>query len=465
MSSRVGFCPYWLNEYTATMVYRIPLAIVTCTAYIALDGVLTRWAVSESLMAGVQPSPGLVVANTPPTPFPVPTATLKIGSRGARVNELQQMLQGLNHQDVRVSGNFDEATQAAVVAVQTQAGLPVDGRVGRITWQYLQTAYHDVLKQRLQAQEAARTQLPSPEPPREPPIVEQDWFPWLLGSLLGSIAATGLLVMLKQRMVKHAPLPLGDRGSSRQSLALLSAEDVVRIPDAIEQTFPPAPSSIPAADPPAYTGSPSEEDQSPFLEAISVSEADETPGANGTTRPSKVNIIDELLNDLHSVDPSRRRKAIWELGQRAGSDAIQPLVNLMIDSDSSQRSLILAAVSEIAVRTLKPINRALLLSLQDASPDVRQNAIRDVTRVCDLVVDTSQMLAHASNDPDADVRETANWALGQMNRVRTGLTNVGSLVNLFSTGKSPDSLPEQSSVVHLPDDAIQPALQDESSSY
>ena len=90
----------------------------------------------------------------------------------------------------------------------------------------------------------------------------------------------------------------------------------------------------------------------------------------------------------------------------------------MVDADSQQRSLILAALAEINTRTLKPMNRALAISLQDESPQVRQNAIRDLTRVYDMMAQMSQILSHAVRDPDADVRSTAKYALSQMNRIR-----------------------------------------------
>jgi hypothetical protein len=137
-----------------------------------------------------------------------------------------------------------------------------------------------------------------------------------------------------------------------------------------------------------------------------------------TTRMVKVDIVTELIQDLQNPESSKRRKAIWDLGQQGDSRAIQPMIDLMMNSDSSQRSLILAAISEIGIRTLKPVNRALMLSLQDGSSDVRKNGIRDVTRIYDLVGQVSQLLQHAATDPDPEVQETASWALTQLNRIR-----------------------------------------------
>ena len=45
------------------------------------------------------------------------------------------------------------------------------------------------------------------------------------------------------------------------------------------------------------------------------------------------------------------------------------------------------------------------------------NAIRDLTRVYDTVVQLSPMLAHAAQDPDPGVQATAQWALSQLNRL------------------------------------------------
>ena len=137
------------------------------------------------------------------------------------------------------------------------------------------------------------------------------------------------------------------------------------------------------------------------------------------TSLSKIDIVDELIGDLRSPDPQKRRKAIWELAQRGDSRAIQPLVDLMIDSDSQQRSLILEALSQIGTKTLKPMNRALAVSLQDDNAQVRKNAIRDLTRIYEVVAQTTQMLYHAADDPNPEVRETARWAITQLSRIRT----------------------------------------------
>ena len=55
--------------------------------------------------------------------------TLKLGSKGAEVKEVQNLLGGLT-----VDGIFGKKTEAAVKAFQAANGLKVDGIVGKQTW-------------------------------------------------------------------------------------------------------------------------------------------------------------------------------------------------------------------------------------------------------------------------------------------------------------------------------------------
>jgi hypothetical protein len=132
----------------------------------------------------------------------------------------------------------------------------------------------------------------------------------------------------------------------------------------------------------------------------------------------KVDIIEALIEDLQHLNPASRRKAIWELGQRGDSRAVEPLLDLLANSDSNQYSLILASLSEIGIRTLKPMNNAWSISLQNENPEVRKNAIRDLTRIYELVNQISYLLHRATDDPDPEVQETARWAINQLNRIR-----------------------------------------------
>jgi HEAT repeat protein len=140
---------------------------------------------------------------------------------------------------------------------------------------------------------------------------------------------------------------------------------------------------------------------------------------NTKTFVTRLDLVATLIEDLQETDTLKRRRAIWQLGQQADSRAVRPLVKLMAQADSKEHSLILAALSEIGMNTLKPMQQALSLSLQDPSPEVRKNAIRDLIRIYDLMIQTSQVLAYAAEDSDGEVRETALWALEQLQGLRS----------------------------------------------
>jgi len=137
-----------------------------------------------------------------------------------------------------------------------------------------------------------------------------------------------------------------------------------------------------------------------------------------TSEQPKPDIIEALIEDLQHLNPAKRRKAIWELSQQGDSRAVEPLLDLLANSDSKQYSLILASLSEIGIRTLKPMNHAWSISLQNENPEVRKNAIRDLTRIYELVNQISHLLHRATDDPDPEVQETARWAINQLNRIR-----------------------------------------------
>ena len=322
------------------------------------------------------------------------TVALKLGSRGEQVTTLQSRLRQLGYYSGAIDGQYGRSTQIAVTTFQQAAGLTADGRVGPQTWRQLDIA----------ALTPAPTVAikPSAAPvPTAPPATAAPVAPVAirLALLAAGVGIAGAIY----RTARH-------RRSANPVVAAASSQTVTV---QSEQLAIPREQDAVAAESLAHENGFASSDQasgSLDLEAATVQE---------TTRLPKINIATELLKDLHSSDSLLRRKAIWELGQRGESQAIQPLVDLMIDSDSQQRSLILAAIAEIGSRTLKPMQRALLISLQDESADVRKNAIRDLTRIYEQMVQTSQLLGHAVNDSDAEVQETARWALNQLNRIRT----------------------------------------------
>ncbi|MEA5534305.1 HEAT repeat domain-containing protein [Crocosphaera sp. XPORK-15E] len=158
------------------------------------------------------------------------------------------------------------------------------------------------------------------------------------------------------------------------------------------------------------------------LKPIILSESSADEGQlkiQATSRISSLDAVEILIDYLQETDPKKRRKAIWGLAQKADSRAMKPLVDLMIDTDSQERSLILEALSQISARTLRPMNQALSISLQDKNPQVRKNAIRDLTRIYELMSQISQLLCHAIDDKDREVQDTAKWAINQLNTQMT----------------------------------------------
>jgi len=134
-----------------------------------------------------------------------------------------------------------------------------------------------------------------------------------------------------------------------------------------------------------------------------------------TTRITNIDVIGKLVKDLQDIDSKKRRKAIWEIAQIGDSRAIKPLVHLMIEADSIERGMILESLSQISLRTLSPINQALAMAIQDQSPQVRKNAIRDLTHIYTLMSQVNQLISVCLEDPDSEVQETAKWAAKQLN--------------------------------------------------
>ena len=243
--------------------------------------------------------------------------------------------------------------------------------------------------------------LPSPVHAAKTPVSPsaQNWAGIMMTSLVVSSTVGGLAYGLGHRHGRTQPLrtqPSNREGDLDGTLLLVSSSSLV----------PDRPSAAAELD---------SQEHSHLPKASSTSALEKN--ILEPTRLAKIDIGAELIEDLQSPDPNKRRQAIWNLGQHGDSRALLPLVDLMRDSDSGQRSLILAAVSEIGMKILKPVNRALLLSLQDRSSDVRRNGIRDMTRIYDSVGQVSQILQHAASDPNQEVQETAIWALTQLDRI------------------------------------------------
>jgi len=358
------------------------IVFITCLACLGFDQRQASTLTPEPVFRNLELAQALDKDTTP-------QSLLRLGSTGAQVKSLQTLLKKLGYYDGEIDGRFGASTSVAVTKFQQAKGLTVDGIFGNATRQSLQTAINEKLVTSSLAINA--TAEPTPKEEADRGIV---WWSLVGIGILGSIGA--LLYAVRR-------LPQGKK--------------VATYPESYTQvnTSPVQP-TIQKFD--TTNDVPSNGAGVINTQETTVSPSTQFLPMETTSRLAKVNIIDQLIEDLRSPDSTQRRKAIWDLGQKGDSRAIQPLVDLMMDADSQQRSLILAALSEISTRALKPMNRALAVSLQDESPQVRQNAIRDLTRVYDMMAQMSQMLSHAMQDPDADVQATAKYALSQMNRIR-----------------------------------------------
>ncbi len=136
-----------------------------------------------------------------------------------------------------------------------------------------------------------------------------------------------------------------------------------------------------------------------------------------TSKTTKIDLVFELIKDLQQGDREIRRKAIWELAQKSDSRGIVPLIEIMSQVDSLERNLILEAITQITSRTLQPMNRVLLESLEDDNPQVRKNAIRDLTRLYQLMSQVTKRLSRMTEDVDLEVQQTARWALKQLDSI------------------------------------------------
>jgi peptidoglycan hydrolase-like protein with peptidoglycan-binding domain len=326
------------------------------------------------------------------SPTPEKQSFLSFGSRGPDVQLLQTQLQQLGYYDSLVDGQYGPSTQTAVAKFQKAKSLNrTDGIADLTTRDSLQAAV--TAKNSL-----VSTPNPTPKPTAKPSKRGFIWWT-LLG--VGVLVSIGTVFYLKNRVAQNQQL-LNDTIPEPENADETNQDaDVPQLAELNHQFTPPENTDTVTSQQTVVTPPPTK-----FLPA-------ET-----TSRLVKVNIVDELIKDLRSPDPIKRSKAIWSLGEHGDSRAIQPLVDLIIDVDSQQHGLILAALAEISIRTLKPMNRALAVSMQNESSQVRQNAIRDLARLYDMMGQMTHILRHAAEDTDPEVQATAQYALSRMNRLR-----------------------------------------------
>lgn len=332
---------------------------------------------SSCLCLGLYPNQAITAT---PKSAPMPLMVLSPGVRGAEVEVIQVQLKALGYYNDLIDGQYGSSTQNAVTRFQQEQGLKkADGIADESTRQHLQ----EILSEKIKCEtsppvtEKIKTQV-QPQPNND------NFWKIISFGFLGTVSA---FLYIAQRLADSKP----DVESANSEQPLLNPSTQKR-PRFFLKSAPSVPSPISTT------------------ELLPVEH---------TSVVSTLNLFDRLMADLQSGDLAQQRKAIWNIAQQGDSRAVQPLVDLLIHADSQQQGLILSALAEIGTRTLKPMNRALAISMQNNNPQVRKNAIRDLLRIYDMMAQMSQILRYALEDPDPEVQAIAKYALNKINRMRS----------------------------------------------
>lgn len=469
------------------MIRRSTLVLLTCISALSVPAIQTRSAASLGFETPTVENSVLIAQATSADDSFQP---LGIGARGEAVRSLQRRLLETEYYSGPLDGLYGLETQRAVVALQRAAGLEDTGTLNEATWQALEAGPEGTFEFAQTEQEAeaiaesvpVEGEMPAPDAPIEEPIYveESDGISPLLVFGLGGIALLGSFgvgfymankskqtddweatdpeavgveletnpVLPSVGSVPPVPVnpalhngaavnnPTSQTMASQTMTSQTMANEVVTGEQASQRQVPPAP-------PISTQGFSPSNGQLGYV--TGGSQVGQQIGATGPL--SQIDVIEGLLGELHNPDPAKRRKAIWELGQRGNSIAVQPLVDAMPNADSKEKSLLLAALSEIGIRSLKPMNRAMAIAFQDPNPEVRKNAIRDLSRVYDIVVQISHMLGHAAEDEDPEVRQTATWALDKLNMIRKSQDVDKNMRSFAGSGATPiDLLSSEASI-------------------
>ncbi len=236
---------------------------------------------------------------------------LRYGSRKSDVQILQTQLKQLGYYSGAVDGQYNASTETAVAKFQKAKGLKIDGIAGLETRGRLQAALAD--KNQIVTSPIITSPIVAPLAPISPatttPKATERGFVWWLIFAIGVLGCMGALFYLlrrfrqvkqvqKSEILANESLSEGNIKATTLHLPEIAANPQTATPQLSTQLLLP----------------------------------------EKTSRLAKLNIVDELIQDLRSSDPTKRRKAIWDLGQQGDSRAIQPMVDLMIDADYGQFS-------------------------------------------------------------------------------------------------------------------------------
>lgn len=424
-----------------------------------LDGWMLRVRAEDGSRALVAQAETPQPAVSPPANNPNPVL-LGPGANPQEVMILQQELTQLGLYTGPVEGDYNAETQAAVKAFQTSNNLAATGLLDSQTWERMTTpqlfsgesppaptpempslfpsSAGDTAAS--PANQATPNPEPTPqastaaEPQAQSRLAHWRWVVPLIG--LGSVGGIGWIWARRRGRTPgtstptddftsestHDAYPIPTNGQTNGAHSAIASPR--HAPDSADsgmathtvQATPTNPSPSDANSKPQPT-------QATSTSASTSAVSSPRTGASSTpadpARLPSVNIVETLVRELESTDAAVRQQAIWELGQRGNSTAIQPLVNSLLGADSYEKSLIFAALGEIGQRSFQPMKHALVLGLRDPSPEVRKNAIRDLSRLYGGIGQIRPMLLHAAQDPDPEVQAIAQWALGQTTEMPT----------------------------------------------
>jgi Putative peptidoglycan binding domain len=133
----------WYETIDRRVLVGVVVAVAALIAILAAAGVFSGGShpsanVAPTTTVAPPPTPTTTASQTPSVP--APKTTLKPGDTGAEVKALQRALASLGHSTGKIDGDYGPATESAVKAFQTAAGLKPDGFVGPVTLRALKAA-------------------------------------------------------------------------------------------------------------------------------------------------------------------------------------------------------------------------------------------------------------------------------------------------------------------------------------
>lgn len=448
------------------MIRRSTLAILACISALSPLAIPTNSAASPTVSTA-----RTLLAQAASTGEVASFQPLGIGARGEAVSSLQRRLLATDYYSGPIDGLYGIETQRAIVALQRASGLEDTGTLNEATWKVLEAGGKSTTSVAgLPTSASVEGQMPLADasaadvPVAEKSAAEESAEPTAIAGESSKLSPILILGIGAIALIGSFGVGFYWANKDKRAKKLSEADlDAVGIGIEPEEPMLPAARNVPAvpANPALRpqtslnsqltTQSSRQHSRQTNVQLSYAASGSQSRPMNhqiGQTGPlSQMDVIEGLIGELHNPDPARRRKAIWELGQRGNSIAVQPLVDAMPHADSKEKSLLLAALSEIGIRSLRPMSRAMAIAFQDANSEVRKNAIRDLSRVYDIVVQISHMLGHATEDEDPEVRQTATWALDKLNTIRKNKDVDSSMRSFPGNGATPiDLLSSEASI-------------------